>query len=153
MFDLQPFKHRHRHNMPEVFKEMESFFEKFRDKWASGEFLSGTDGEWAPRLDITESEDEIKVKADLPGMEAKDIDISLDRDLLVIKGEKVQEKEKDEKHVHRIERQYGSFYRSVRLPCEVDPKKIEASFKKGVLRVVLAKAEEARKNITRIKVS
>jgi len=152
MFDLLPFRHRHRHNVPEVFKEMESFFDKVREKWPAGEFFAETGADWTPRLDITESDKEIKVKADLPGMEPKDIDISLDRDLLIIKGEKSQETEKDDKHVHKIERRYGSFYRAVRLPCEVDPKKIDATFKKGVLRVVLAKAEEAQKRITRIKV-
>jgi HSP20 family protein len=109
-------------------------------------------GEWLPSLDVAETKNDLVVKAELPGMDPKDIDISLTEGVLTIKGEKKQEKEEKEENYHLIERSYGSFVRSVRLPKEVQSEKINASYKNGVLRVKLPKSEEAKKKEIKIKV-
>ena len=109
-------------------------------------------GEWLPSLDVAETKNDLVVKAELPGMDPKDIDISLSNGFLTIKGEKKQEKEEKDENYHLIERSYGSFTRSVRLPREVQSDKITASFKNGVLRVTLPKSEEAKKKEIKIKV-
>jgi HSP20 family protein len=115
-----------------------------------GRWFGGTEREgklekkaavWAPEVDIKETEKEIIVKADLPGMKKEDIEVSLDNDLLVIKGERKFEKEEKEKDYVRVERSYGSFYRSFNLGVPVKENEIKASYKEGVLEVVIPKAE------------
>jgi HSP20 family protein len=110
------------------------------------------EGEWLPSLDVSETKSDLVVKAELPGMEAKDIEISLNEGLLTIKGEKKQEREEKEEGYHLIERSYGTFTRSIRLPKDVQSDKIKASFKNGVLKVILPKSEEAKKKEIKIKV-
>ena len=110
------------------------------------------EGEWLPSLDVAETKGDLVVRAELPGMDPKDIDISLSEGVLTIRGEKKQEKEEKEEGYHLIERSYGSFTRSIRLPKEVQSEKIEASFKNGILKVVLPKSEEAKKKEIKIKV-
>jgi len=109
-------------------------------------------GEWLPSLDVSETKNDVVVKAELPGMDPKEIDISLADGILSIKGEKKQEKEEKEENYHLIERSYGSFVRSVRLPREVQSDKINASYKNGILKVTLPKSEEAKKKEIKIKV-
>jgi len=109
-------------------------------------------GEWGPSLDLSETKNDLIVKAEVPGIDPKDIDISLDKDILTIKGEKKQETEEKEENYHFIERTYGALARSIRLPREVQSDKINASYKNGVLRVTLPKSEEAKKKEIRIKV-
>lgn len=92
------------------------------------------------------------MKAEIPGLDAKDLDLSLSGGSLVIKGEKKQEKEEKEENYHFIERSYGSFVRTIPLPKEVKHDKITASYKDGVLRVVLPKSEEAKTKELKIKV-
>ncbi|NWG03915.1 MAG: Hsp20/alpha crystallin family protein [Syntrophaceae bacterium] len=110
------------------------------------------EGEWLPSLDVAETKGDLIVKAELPGMDPKDIEISLTEGILTIKGEKKQEKEEKEEGYHLIERSYGSFARSIRLPKDVQSDKINASFKNGVLKVTLPKSEEAKKKEIKIKV-
>ena len=109
-------------------------------------------GKWFPSLDVLETKNDLVVKAELPGMDPKDFDISLNDGYLTIKGEKKQEKEEKEENYHFIERSYGSFTRSVRLPNEVQRDKISASYKNGILKVTLPKSEEAKKKEVKIKV-
>jgi HSP20 family protein len=131
-------------------KEMDrlwdSFFESRPDRRVREE------GEWLPSLDVAETKGDLVVKAELPGMDPKDIEISLSEGVLTIRGEKKQEKEEKEEGYHVIERSYGSFTRSIRLPKDVQNDKINASFKNGVLKVVLPKSEEAKKREIKIKV-
>jgi HSP20 family protein len=108
--------------------------------------------EWAPSLDISETKDNFVVKAEVPGIDAKDIDISLTGDVLTIKGEKKQEREEKEEDYHLVERSYGSFYRSVRLPAEVESNKIKASYKNGILNITLPKSEKVKAKEVKIKV-
>ncbi len=108
--------------------------------------------EWAPSLDVSETKDNFVVKAEVPGIDAKDIDISLTGDVLTIRGEKKQEREEKEEDYHLLERSYGSFSRSIRLPAEVESTKIKASYKNGILRVTLPKSEKVKAKEVRIKV-
>jgi HSP20 family protein len=101
-------------------------------------------GEWEPTLDLSETKDAVIVKAELPGVEQKDIAVSLQEGMLTIKGEKEAEKEEKDKRYHRVERSYGAFFRSIRLPAAVDASKVAAAFKDGVLTVTLPKAPEAK---------
>jgi len=97
-----------------------------------------------PAVNVSENDKEVKVKAELPGMESKDIDISLWNNNLVLQGEKKFENEERGDNYHRIEHSYGSFYRVIPLPAEVDEAKIKAKYKRGVLEVTLPKSEEAK---------
>ena len=99
---------------------------------------------WTPNVDVIETQNEIVVKADLPGVEEKDIDIKLENGTLTLKGERKFEKEDKEKGYHRIERGYGSFVRCFSVPSSVDPEKVNASYKAGVLSVTLPKKEAAK---------
>jgi HSP20 family protein len=99
---------------------------------------------WAPDVDIKETDNEIQIKADLPGMKLEDIDVSVDGDQLVIKGERKVEREEKEKDYIRVERSYGSFYRSFSIGAPVKADEIKASYRDGVLEISLPKAE-ARK--------
>jgi HSP20 family protein len=101
-------------------------------------------GDLVPRLDVSETEREIKVTAELPGMDEKDVNVTLEGDVLTLKGEKKAEAEEKGKNFHRVERTYGSFQRVITLPAEVDATKVTAGFKKGVLTVTLAKSPAAQ---------
>ena len=99
---------------------------------------------------MTETDKEVKVCAEIPGVDAKDIDVSVEDGTLTIKGEKKYEQEEKEKGQYRMERSYGSFERSIPLPTDVDESKAKAEFKKGVLRLTLPKrpgAQPRRKKI------
>lgn len=105
-----------------------------------------------PAVDIAEKDAAYEVTADLPGMDEKDIEVTVANGMLTIKGEKREEKEEKKKDYYLHERRFGSFERRFALPEGVDPDKIEASFKKGVLTVALPKTPEARKTIKKIAV-
>ncbi|MHC5212143.1 MAG: Hsp20/alpha crystallin family protein [Planctomycetota bacterium] len=105
-----------------------------------------------PRLDMYELENEIRISVELPGMKEKDIDVQLSDNTLIIKGEKQLLKEEHEGNYFRSERTYGSFQRLVPLPCEVNPDKVEAHYKEGVLILKLYKTEAGRRNLRKIKV-
>jgi len=99
---------------------------------------------FSPQVDIVDSEKEIKVSVELPGLDEKDIEVTLSRDTLTISGEKHQEKEDKGKNYYRMERSYGSFKRAIPIPCEVKAEAIDATFKNGVLSIVLPKATEGQ---------
>ncbi|MCX7732967.1 MAG: Hsp20/alpha crystallin family protein [candidate division WOR-3 bacterium] len=104
---------------------------------------------WAPPLDIEETEDAIVVRAELPGMNKEDIKVSLSGDTLTISGERKFESEKKNRTYYRQERIYGKFQRTVTLPAEVEGDKAKASYKAGVLELVLPKSEKSKaKEIT-----
>jgi HSP20 family protein len=101
-------------------------------------------GEWLPAADVSETEDRVFVKAELPGIEEKDIDLSICENVLAIRGEKKHVKEdKDENH-YLGDRYYGSFRRTFQLPADINPDKAEASFDKGVLKISIPKSEVAK---------
>jgi HSP20 family protein len=105
--------------------------------------------EWSPTVDIYHHDDAIVIKAELPGMEKKDIDIDIKDGVLTLKGERSHEDEVKEENYYRRERTYGKFHRAFKLPDDVDHEKIKADFKKGVLKIDIPKPEERKpKKIT-----
>lgn len=122
-------------------KEMDRLFERF---WEGDLPELPWTGEWAPALDVSETKDTVMVKAEVPGMDPKDIALSLQDQVLTLKGEKKQEKEEKDEHYYRAERSYGAFARAIRLPAPVDASKVTASFKHGLLKVTLPKAPAAK---------
>jgi len=112
------------------------------EDWALG-------GTWAPAVDIFEHEGNLVLKAELPGIEPKDVDVRVENNVLTLRGERKFENEVKREQYHRVERAYGTFSRSFTLPNVVDTDKIKAEFKDGVLRVTLPQREEAKpKQIT-----
>jgi len=123
-------------------REMDRFFDRFGD---FGLMPFGRDLEMGfPKIDVRDAEKEVVVEAELPGMDEKDISISLIDDVLRISGEKKQEKEERKGTFYHVERSYGKFNREIPLHCEVDLDKAEAKFKKGVLTIKLPKTPEER---------
>ena len=106
---------------------------------------------WTPSVDVYENEKEFTFKAELPGVELKDIFVSLENNVLFIKGERHLEKETEKENYHRVERMYGKFSRSFSLPTFIDESKVTADFKNGVLKIVLPKKEHARSRGIEIK--
>ena len=131
----------------EINRTFDRFFDDFSVMGGAGENAPG----FHPQLDISETEKAILVNAELPGVNEKDVEISLTREGLVIEGEKKSEHEEKDKNFYRIERSYGSFRRTIPLPGEVDTDKAEAKFEKGLLKITLPKlkpTEETRKKIS-----
>lgn len=100
--------------------------------------------EWSPSVDISETKDNIVIKAEVPGIRKEEIKITLQDNVLMLKGERKQEKEEKETNFHRMERSYGSFARSFNLSTVVQADKIKASYKDGILNIILPKAEEVK---------
>jgi HSP20 family protein len=130
-------------------REMDSLWNRFFGETPS---LRRFAEEWWPSVDVSETKDNFVVNAELPGLEAKDVDVSISGDMITIKGEKKKEEEDKDEHHHTVERYYGSFQRSFKLPTNVKADKVEAAFDKGVLKVTLPKVEEAKKKTIEIKV-
>jgi len=117
-------------------------------RWGEGIDLSG----FAPRVNVTESDKEVKVSAELPGMDEKNVEISLTPEALTIQGEKTVEHKGDDKGYKYMERSYGSFQRTIPLPAEVDADKAQAVYEKGVLTVTLPKKETAKPRGKRVEI-
>jgi len=142
--ELAPFREFERMRR-EMDRLWDSFFERRPTKIEE-------QGEFLPALDLAETDNELVVKCEVPGLEPKDIVISLSDGMLTIKGEKKQEREEKEVDYRLVERSYGAFTRSIQLPKEVQGDKINASYKNGILKVTLPKSEEAKKKEIKIKV-
>ncbi len=147
MFELTPW--RPLNELSKLRREMDRLWEDF---FGEREVMT-PEATWVPAVDVSETDDAIVVKAEVPGMDPKEIDISFSGDLLTIKGEKKQRTEEKKENYHRIETRYGAFSRTIRVPVQVDADKIEASYDKGVLKIVLPKKEEAKPKQIEIKTS
>lgn len=133
--------------------EMDRVFGRFERDWPLSSLFGRAGGAaLVPELDVRESTDAITIEAELPGVEEKDVTVTLANGILTIKGEKKQEKEEKTESYHLTERSFGSFQRSLRLPDTVDDTKVEAKFDKGVLKVMAAKKPEAVKAERRIEI-
>jgi HSP20 family protein len=130
-------------------KEMDRLWNRFLGETP---FAKTSNEMWSPSVDILETKDDFVVKAELPGLEAKDVNVSISGNVLTIKGEKKAEEEEKDEHYHRVERYSGSFQRVFQLPSGVKADKVEANFDKGVLKVILPKVEEAKKKQIEVKV-
>jgi len=121
----------------------------------SGSGLPGTaetPAMMAPRIDISESDRDIKVRAELPGVDQKDVEVVVTEDLLSIRGEKRFERDETQENFHLVERSYGSFARNIRLPFKVDPNEAQANVENGVLTITLPKPVEQQPRMRRIEV-
>jgi len=148
-------------------QEVDSLFDNFFSSFSLGPFgrdhnlfdpfrrIGGAvtpKGGFMPSMDIKETDKEFRVSAELPGMEEADIELSLSDGQLVIKGEKKEETKSDEEGRHLMERHYGSIYRSLPLPDDVDEDSIEATYDKGVLAITLAKMLSKKKVVKSVKI-
>ena len=125
------------------FREFEDLFDRYSKAVAKPREQT-SDVDWAPRVDIAETEKEFTIKAELPEVRKEDVKVNVEDGILTLMGERKQEKKEENKKYHRIERFYGNFTRSFSLPDNVDESKIEASFKDGVLKLQIPKTEAAK---------
>jgi HSP20 family protein len=133
--------------------EMDRVFDRFEHGWPRLPALFRRDDAMTvPELDVRESANAIVVEAELPGVDEKDVTVSLANGVLTIKGEKKHEKEEKSENYHLTERSFGSFERSIRLPDTIDEGKVDAKFEKGVLKVTAAKKPEAVKAERKIEI-
>jgi HSP20 family protein len=152
-------------NVPDMWQSFRSEMDRLFDRFGGGfgfpslRRMFDTEPAWrssfsfsAPPIDMSEDEKAYKIAAELPGIDAKEIDVSISGDTLVLKGEKRQEKEEKDKNYYFSERSYGSFQRAFALPDSVDRDKIAADFSKGVLTITLPKTAEAQKPQKKIEV-
>lgn len=134
---------------------MQREMNKMFDRFIPGGTLDDVDfssNTWMPAIDLVEKDNEYLAKVELPGVSKDDVKITLQDNILTIRGEKKSEKETSDSNYHRFERSYGSFHRSLALPATVNNDKVDAQFKDGILTISLAKAEEAKRKLIEIKV-
>jgi HSP20 family protein len=137
------------------FRALQQEVDKLFNDFTSDFPLAGRwnkNGNLAMQVDVAETDKTFEVTAELPGVNEKEIDVSLAGDVLTIKAEKKSDKEEKTKDYHLVERSYGTFERSMRLPFKADPAKIEAKFDKGVLKLVVQKPAEAQTKTQKIEV-
>ena len=134
----------------DVQREVNRMFNSFWTRW-EGDRNAWENAEGYPPLDVSETDDEVKVEAELPGTSRDEIRLSVTGNVLTIQGEKKHEAEKKEANYHRVERSYGSFSRSLILPANVNAEKISAQYKDGVLSLSLPKTEESKPKQIEIK--
>jgi len=140
--------------MESLHKEMDRLFQEMSSESFRGSMFPQAWGRdlMLPDIDETEDDKAFHISVELPGMDEKDVDITLSERQLTIRGEKKQDKAEEGKDFYRRERNYGSFRRTIELPGDVDESKIKASFKKGVLNIELPKTKEALEKIKHIEV-
>lgn len=129
-------------------REMNRIFDNFFNDFRLEPFEERTG--WSPRVNVKESEKEVQISAELPGLDEKDIDLGISDDRIILRGEKKLEKEERADNFYRMECSYGSFHREIPLPSAVEIDQVTANFKKGVLTVHLPKKADAQKNIKKI---
>lgn len=147
---LIKFHPRERDIFADLFNMQKDMNRMLANVWGNDADLGSVQG-WYPAVDIAENKDEFQVKVEIPGMNKDDLKIKLQENVLTVQGEKKQETETKEQNYHRMERSYGSFCRSFRLPSLVKSDKIDANYKDGVLSIRLPKAEEAKTKEIEIK--
>jgi HSP20 family protein len=121
---------------------MNSLFQEYNRNQGEGEGL--TTAAFVPPVDIYEDEHKIVLKLEVPGVKESDLDIQLENNVLTVRGERKFSKEEKEENFHRVERRYGSFYRSFTIPNTVNPEGVQAHYEAGVLKVELEKRAEAK---------
>ncbi len=140
--DLIPWKREReteRHPLTAFQREMNRMFEDFFSGREREWMPSTREGRFTPTLDVAESDKEVTITVELPGLEAKDVGIELQGNTLLLSGEKKQESERKERDYYRLERSWGSFRRMVDLPAEVEADQADATFRNGVLKITVPK--------------
>jgi len=141
MSGILPWKRKKETRGDKLSRDIDKMFDRFFEPGLLPSSYVFGESKWDPTIDISEGRKEITVRAEIPGIEAKDLDISIDGRLLSIKGEKkIEQTDKDESY-YRVERSYGYFNRTIELPAEVDSKEVSASYKRGVLKIKLRKTK------------
>jgi len=133
----------------------DDLFRSFATPWGLTPFFADRPGlgelaGFTPRVDVTVDENEVRVSAELPGLDEKEVDVQLSDDVLTLRGERRREEERDDEGWSHVERSYGAFERTIPLPCEVVADRAEAIFEKGVLSIRLPKSERAKATSRRI---
>ena len=139
-----------RNNLDSYPRLMDHFFEDFWNTPAAKDFEKDS-VVWTPKIDVNETKEAYEVLADMPGLNKEDIKVSLNDNVVTLKGERKQEVQKEDENTYHSERSYGNFCRSFELPVKVDNNKIVAEYKNGVLHLTLPKAEEAKPREIQIK--
>lgn len=150
--DLSPARREEDSPLWSLRRDLNDIFERFSRSLGGGELMEREDlwSGFFPAVDVSETDQDVVVTAELPGLDEKDIEVSLSGGYLSIRGEKKAEKEdKDEQYYHK-ESYYGSFRRTVPLPAEVLEEKVDATYKKGVLKITLPKSPSAQKERKKI---
>lgn len=142
----EPKEVRHLRNLFDEFFDFEALPQSryLKKRWLEG-------GEWSPLVDVIDKKDSILVKAELPGIDKKDVKISLSENTLTIRGERKEEKETKKEDYYCCERTFGSYSRTIALPVDIDNTKTKASYKDGMLEIVLPKAKEVKTKEIEIK--
>jgi HSP20 family protein len=142
MSGIWPWKRKKDNFATEYRRELDSLYDRFFEPHFLPSSYFFSKGKWDPTSDISEGRKDITVKAEIPGIEGKDFDISIDGRLLTIRGEKKQEQKEEKETYYRVERSYGYFNRTIELPAEVNPDKVDATYKRGILKIKLRKSKE-----------
>jgi HSP20 family protein len=139
-------------NMTDIQGEVNRLFDNFL-----GRPTAATNGPalrtWAPVLDMRETKDDLVLSFELPGVSEKDVSLSITGDLLTVRGERTLNRESKDESVHHVERIYGKFERSVQLPMPVQPERVKATYRDGILEVNLPKAEEVKPKAIKIEIA
>jgi HSP20 family protein len=136
-------------------REIDDLFDRYTR--SAGQLRNGSQevvasGDWAPRVDIAETDEAFVIKAEIPEVKKEDVKVTVDNGVLTIRGDRKQEKTDNGKKFHRIERHYGSFTRSFTMPDNVDEANVKASFKDGMLNLQIQKTEEVKPKAIEVKV-
>jgi HSP20 family protein len=128
--------------------EIDNLFNRFMgEPWGAMEEIA------MPRTDVAETDKEVKISMELPGIDPKEVDISVTGGILSVRGEKKEERQEEHRDFHYVERQFGSFHRTFQLPTTVDPDKVDAQYKNGVLHITLEKQPQAQARRIAVKTS
>lgn len=133
-------------------ERMNRLFDEALTRTTKGDEETLSRGIWSPAVDIYETEDDIVLKAELPGISKDDVTVEVKDNILVLKGERKFEKDVKEENYHRMERAYGAFQRSFTLPNIVEKDKVKARYKDGVLEITLPKASESKPKQIKVEV-
>ncbi len=125
----------------------------FPARTGSGSSEVLTMADWAPTVDITETDTAYMIKGEIPGVDKEDVNVTIEDGIITMRGERKQEKEEKDKKFHRIERSYGSFLRSFRVPDDVDETAVKAEFKDGMINVTLPKSGKAQAKLINVSIT
>lgn len=130
--------------LSQLHRELDRFFDFGPRGWPAASGLELLEGAWSPPVDVFDEKDAVRVKTELPGLKQKEIEVSIQGNTLLLRGERTRDFDEKRENYHRVERVYGQFHRAIALPAPVDASAIKATYKDGILEVVLPKRPEAK---------